>query len=309
MKPIKHPAKEALLAYIEAPEAQESAAIGRHLISCRSCRQAIQQLSSVVTQLEHNLHYYPQAKSSLADEDIADWVEGKLSAGETQRLDALIHNEPAALKAALHYANHSLKMQRELTWHESSQASQSSTGTAPNRLPRNISLWQRFVQWRPPVWMTVPVTMTATACLVLVVVFSQSMFVPSVEPQLSIISYQDTPVIQFTRAAPRPGIGFFSQGSQQKRQPFDDMMIRADPQQGLHLQWTPVNNAKNYNIQLYLIEGDQRLPIGKGYSENASMVISDFQAIAGRRYAWELTGSTVDHLKFKANGGFFVNTQ
>jgi len=297
MKQIKHPAKEALLAYIEVPEAQESIAIGRHLISCRPCRQTAQQLSSVVTQLENNLHYYPQAKPSLADEDIADWVEGRLSAGETQRVDALIRNEPAALKAALHYANHSLKMQRELTWHELSQTLPSSTASSHRRC--HLSFWQRFVQWRPPVWMT------ATACLMFVVVFSQSLFVPSV----NIISYQDTPVIQFTGAVPQPGIGFFSQGNPLKRQPFDRMRIQADLPQGLHLQWTPVKDAKNYNIQLYLIEGDQRLPMGTGYSENASMVIPDFQTMTERRYTWELTGTTIDHLKFKANGGFFVGAQ
>ncbi len=308
MKHMKHPAKEALLAYIEAPEAQESIAVGRHLISCRPCRRTVQQLSSVVTQLENHLHYYPQAKPSLADEDIADWVEGRLNAGETQRVDALIHNEPAALKAALHYANHSLKMQRELTWHELSPVSPSSTVPSHGRC--HLSFWQRFVQWRPPVWMTVPVTMTATACLVLVVVFSQSLFVPSVtEPPVSIISYQDTPVIQFTRAAPQPGIGFFSQGNPLKRQSFDSMRIQANLPQGLHLQWTPVNDAKNYNIQLYLIEGDQRLPVGTGHSEHATVVIPDLEVIAGRRYTWELTGTTIDHLKFKANGGFFVNAQ
>ncbi len=153
--------------------------------------------------------------------------------------------------------------------------------------------------------MTVPVTMTA--CLVFVVVFSQSLLVPSVtEPQLSIISYQDSPVIQFTRAAPRPGIGFFFQGNQQKQEPFDNMIIQADSQQGLHLRWAAVKDAKNYNIQLYLIEGDQRLAVGNGYSEKTDIVIPNFQAITGRRYAWELTGTTIDHLKFKADGGFLL---
>lgn len=302
-----HPNNEALIAFVEEPSSSEVATVSLHLAGCKDCRVRI---SKMATMLEKVSSIVPRMNNDI-DEATAAKAQAYV---DTRRKDInqinIEHLSAKEQKAALHYALHSVAMEKALA-EQPATAQQEQVIEAPTKdkvqqpdlLSQLADFFTSLVQWHPPAWATVPIT----AGLVFGIVF---MLQPTVQhkPGSDMVAavYQDEPSIIFTQQGPGlPGIGFF-EGGREKKESFGGFKVTTDEGNQLHLQWRPVKSAVKYSIRLYVLTGSERTVIGTQTSSTNNTTFLNYKVEPGRRYEWELTGETEDQLNFKAEGGFVM---
>jgi len=302
MNQATHPSTELLAGYVASPESTDYNELRQHLSHCTECRNQTMKLS----QLNHNIaHVLPRYLTYKANSIYK--ANGIHEAND--------HND---LKSALHFATHSAAMERH--FNESSIHATihwTTTNTTPNsgRNGKESNVTKGFIEKisdflsdvltaAPPVWVSVPVTAALVFSITL-------MFTPvSNKTEMTIVAYQDNPVIVFetlldnTNQVP-PGIGFFSAAKHQS-EPFNSISIALTDNSILHLKWSPIRNAISYIINLYLIDGADRKLIGEVSAKTAEAVFSKSNLQPGRRYEWLITGKTKTNLSFQTQGGFVV---
>lgn len=285
-----HPELEQLAAFSEAPGVPEHSGLRRHLSTCVDCRQRLDQLNAV----SHRLRAAPPMTETthLPDALLHAIDHGQLSDAQQN----VLHNDPAALKTALHYAVHAPAMQNHLDQPIRKTIPASTTSQTPNLL-------QRLLDWRPPAWGAIPVTAAAAFALALIVL-PQNM--PPASSQLIVASYADRPILELQGpAADLPGMGFFH-GADAREIPFDGLQLRYSRTDGLSANWSPVENAKNYQLRLTQITADGQQLFAETEVDQPQARFPQLQPTPGR-YHWLLTGQATDGTRFRASGGFVVN--
>lgn len=288
-----HPPLEQLAAFGEAPAATEHAGLRRHLANCADCRQRLEQLDVMSRSL---LMAPPISEAATLSDELLQAIDND-QLNDTQR--SALHDNPAALKTALHYAVHAPAMQKHFD--------QPSVNPVSTNM-QTPSLLQRLLDWRPPAWGAVPITAAAAFALALVVL------PPAMSPsdslqnknELIVASYTDRPILQLQDpAADLPGLGFFYAGTTHEI-PFDGVKISYSRTEGLSASWALVDNAKNYHLRLVRINTDDQQLVAQIDSEQPQARFPQLNPIPGR-YHWLLTGQVADGSRFRASGGFVVN--
>jgi len=286
-----HPKLEQLAAFNDAPDTPQHVGLRRHLATCVDCRQRFGQLNI----LTGNLRAAPPSSEAtvLPDELLQAIDSGRLD--DAQRRD--LNDDPAALKAALHYAVHAPAMQEHL---EQSSATMTSTQTTKQK----PGLLQRLLDWRPPAWGAIPVSAAAAFALALVVLpLAMS---PSSESGLIVASYADRPALALQDpAADLPGLGFFH-AAEARDIPFDGVQLSYSRTTGLSANWSPVEGAKNYHLRLSQVNAEGQQLVAEADIDQPQAHFSQLRPAPGR-YQWLLTGQVADGSRFRASGGFVVN--
>jgi len=202
----KHPDFELLQRYGRQADAPEFSDLRLHLASCRECRAQLDAMSALA-------QHYPWLQSATADEHqqqrVIDYIEQRLPQQQRQSVEQLFHDDPAALKSALHYASHHAAMQSsvlEPVLEESAGSTRRPVHGADNiasSLRRRLFDWLRI---RAPLWLSIP----ATAVVVALLAIGLQPVLPTGDSGYAIVNYQDNPVIQFRSQQQLPGIGFFN---------------------------------------------------------------------------------------------------
>jgi len=298
-----HPELEQLTDFNQNPAAAEHAGVRRHLATCADCRQQLDQFNT----LSRTLLATPPGN------DAATLSDTLLHAIENDQLDdaqrRVLNDDPAALKAALHYAAHAPAMRRHFDSPAGSPAEACSNTIHPGtKQPQSPGLLQRLLHWRPPAWSSIPLSAAAAFALALVVLPS-SMSPPdtSANPAaLVIASYADRPVLELQNpTADLPGMGFFHAADTQEI-PFGGLRLRYSLSDGLSADWPPVENAQNYHLRLSRINADGQQVVAKIDVNQPQVRFPQLQPTPGR-YQWLLTGQGTDGNRFRASGGFVVN--
>ena len=285
-----HPRLEQLAAYVEAPAAEEHSALRHHLTACCQCRQQVDYLGNLSVNLAAALP--PVAAPSLSEEAVADFVDGRLPPPRQRELAAQLAGDAAALKAALHYASHAEAMRAHL---EAPPPGPVSTE------PLRLTAWQRLLAWRPPAWLSVPVTATAAFAIALLVI-------PPLAgpPAPLVVSYQDQPQLILQPAVDElPGLGFFH-AAQGRALPFAGLRAHYAAASGLTLDWPPVEMAKGYHLSLSLVAAEGIRPVAEIDTRQPRAHFPTLVLEPARRYQWTLSGQTSDDMTFHASGGLVV---
>jgi hypothetical protein len=310
--PTSHPQRDTLLAYLEAAEKPEFAAVRLHIASCGDCRAMLQRLANLqhtlqTTGLQHN-RFEPasdQLISALEQQTIERYVDGDLHGIDSAAVKQMLSSDPGALKAALHYASHNTGQSAGNA--QRNAASIDAPKPAPMLRSHNhpfIKQLKKLLDFKPPVWISVPAT-AAVVFLVTLAVVPQGMNPAS--PDFTVAGYQDKPVIHFQGADQLPGIGFFNK-ARRSTESFGPVDIQYDAQQTLVLNWPAVPNATNYHLAVYLISEGGKITVQEMDLASNHATIADFNAQSGKRYEWTLNGETRDARSFYTSGGFVINS-
>lgn len=266
-----HPTIEDLTGYIEEPDASALKNTRQHLVTCKECRNKIMKLEELNHNITHILPRLLDASESASD----------------------------SLKARLHSATHSAAMGRFLN----DAQEQSNDKSAEGRPSGLKNMLMRFVDWQPPAWASI--SATAIVVLAITLVLPPVTFL-SGKSHNSVIAYQDDPFVTFRLPGQQPpGIGFFNDASR-SRDSFSSLTITLNSDQSLHIKWTPVKNAKNYQIRLFRIQDTDRQLIDKSDTDRPEIIFNNPGLETGKRYEWVITGKTTDNLTFETQGGFVV---
>jgi hypothetical protein len=318
MIPSIHLGIDELAAYLADPEATACAEAGRHLTFCPACRRRLSVLSALKRE-----HPTTQPEDSVADAVQSDrellgmmqthaierYVEGRLDGEERTRVRNKMAQQPAALKAALHYARHSAAMQKAL---DTSAEVPSPSGAEARGWQRKALLPPLLVAikaWlsrriRIPLWTAMPAGALALGGLAFFLIFLS----PPHQYRLEIAHYWDNPVIQFQTPHQGPGVGFFHTAPARVA-PFPETRVSLVGPERLEITWPPVAQATAYRIELSTFENGnaialRAITLKDLKSTDPRAVFEGLAIVPGQRYVWKLSGTTTDHAVFQAEGGF-----
>jgi len=302
-----HPEIESLKSYLNNSAATEFNDLRLHLAQCSQCRTEVEGLIGLqkITELSASNVSTSDASGNdvLTEQEhqlIVDYVDGRLSEVEFQQQEEFLHANPAAMKAALHYASHKSAMDRSMM---DKSAHLNSSAQFNNGLWSGfLTKFKSMANLQTPVWLTVPVT------AVLVALLSINLFNQPVTDQhlLSIANYQDNANMQFRSKDQIPGIGFFAKSTQLSKS-YAGVSVSISEEKHFTLQWPSVANAIKYKIRLQMFNEGNKVVLGEVTTEKNSAVITvDVDSIV-HRYEWVLSGETSDARVFFANGGFVIS--
>lgn len=310
---MNHPDTEQLNAYVQDPIADDYRQLRLHLAACVDCRQQVKLLSNLkinlreveAEQYQHAVSQNDELNEILQTQLIEEYVDGQLNKSDQRRMAGMIKNNAQAMKAAMHYASHSARMQRELGDDAGSLATKPnySAGINKSSKPGILTMLRRWLEIRSPVWLTVPAT-AAIAGLLTIVLIPQ---LDSGAEKINVIAYQDNPVIQFKRTQELPGIGFFS-GANKITRPYDRITANVFDKKTIQLSWPRVDNAVSYTMQLKIFANGQQVSVGKLTTTDTQVSFKRVANDSGHRYTWRLTGKTGAGELFSTKGGFIINS-
>ncbi len=305
-----HPDWNNIVGFIDDPGATEFKDIELHLASCVDCRTKASELAQLQLELssadfiqQQTLIDIVQSKSNnlttLSEQEIEDYVDGNDDEQQQQHVKTLLHEEPTALKAALHYASHQSAMMRELPELENMLSVSKSINTPQVNKVSITSLIKRFLTQPIPAWIMLPASGFASVLLFLIL---NSQFQTN-DSGVKIASYQDNAVLQFSTKNQQPGIGFFS-NARKKTIAFENVVVSINDKAALHIHWPAINAALSYTIIIKKIDFNQTVVIAEQTVSTNNVIFDDIPLFNNRRYQWVLTGDTSDSESFYASGGF-----
>lgn len=296
-----HPDETLLIAYLESPRSNEFRNVRRHLISCPVCRKEATALQMTI----HDLRHYPTAITETPSGDhpdevtIADYVEKRMSHERHAEIKQHILVCDYCTRATLYYTLEIARIQGKDLGKAELVPVKPDLQEAKKEAGRFGKL-AGILSWRMPVWIGVPATALAAIALFFLI-FSGK------ESPLTVVSYQDKAEVVFS--SPKgdvPGIGFFG-GAREKAEPFGGITIHPEDAQHLRVKWSEIKTARLYEIRIYSSNGDGRVLIGEAGTSGATEVLLQVSGVVpGKRYEWELSGTTANDLRFLARGGFVV---
>lgn len=121
MNSMNHPDTAQLNAYVQDPMGDDYRQLRLHLASCQACRDQLNLLADLNVLLpeieaemyQENVSQDDELHEALQTQLIEKYVDGQLDKSAQQRVAGILQDNGQALKAALHYASHSSRMQRD----------------------------------------------------------------------------------------------------------------------------------------------------------------------------------------------------
>jgi anti-sigma factor RsiW len=311
MNQAEHPTIEMLSGYVRSPESPEFEQLRLHLASCAECRTRVGSISNMVNEITSVIPQYRGQSAEtleLSGLEVENYVDGLLDDPDAQRVRTLLQENGPAMKAALHYATHSEAMRQHVS-SLSERLPDTRQKTTQSFLkaqsPGFFNLLERVINWRPAVWVSVPVT-AMVVMLVTVLLFPVAEH--GRQADITIAVYQDNPVIVFrSHDQSAPGIGFFGT-AQQDYQPFGAMSVMIENENRIKFNWPAVEGANSYELTLFVVDKAERNKVAGAKTSEPQIVLADLSLQPNRRYEWQLTGTTQDKKFFQTRGGFVVKT-
>jgi hypothetical protein len=303
--------------YLDDPDGPTAVKISLHLAQCRACRSRADTLAAMQTHLGA---ISGDILGEAADEDAAldpllgtqaieRLVAGRLTEEEAPAVRGALAESPVALKAALHFAESSAAMQRELQ-PDGGTAPAVDKGEAPREagagsaggfgLAAAIDGLRR--RWRTRLWTALPSAALATGILIVAWTIMQG----AVPRGVQLASYQDNPVIEFRAADQAPGIGFFN--PQTLRQTaFGPVKVAFSTGNRVELTWPEVPQAQGYTLRLARIVDGKPVPLGELTGAENRAAFTGLEIVFDQRYVWTLSGKTTQNQVFFSEGGFVLH--
>ncbi len=287
MDSIDHPGDQLIQDYLKQPDAKAFDELRLHLAGCGYCRRRTE-----VTAMLRDQGHWLESERVEADPRVAELLAGKLQAEQARELKQELKQDPASLRAALHYATHARAMS-EITEQDHQEVSVWSMC---------LDLVKHWLNFQAPLWQMAPVVAVVMSVAVLVI---NQYYPPGQNGQAQIIAFQDRQTLQYASHETQPGIGFFSQQGANAK-PFGGMKVELLDGNRLRLSWAEIPMATDYNLKIQVFrDGETRVLARQASSSTVVELVMD-QALTQHRYEWVLSGNTSDNRSFQTNGGFVV---
>jgi len=287
MDSIEHPQDHQILDYVKTPELSKFSQLRLHLAACRYCRRRAE-----LTALIRDQGHWLEAEAVDIDAPMADLMADRLDDAQAEQLRQTLKQDPAALRAALHFASHASAMD-------------SLTKEFPVKTKTGSSVGDWLRNWLPAsIWQAVP----AMALVMMLAVILVNQYRPGdAEGQLRVVAFNDNPVIQIVGQETQPGIGFFTQQGVNAR-PFGGMQIELSPDNQLHFSWPEVDKALFYTLKLQLFQKGETRVLSRQTLDTNTALVELSEIPSSLRYEWVLSGDIDAQQSFQASGGFVITT-
>ncbi len=286
---LEHPDDRSIREYLKAPDSGAFDGLRLHLAGCGQCRRRTELTAMLIEQA-----HWLESEPCETDPRLADLVADRMEPGQAAQLRAEIKEDPARLRAALHFASHALAM-REL----GETRRQPEPGT--NGLVSLVVSWLNF---EAPVWKLAPIV--AVVMTVAILLFD-SYPAPGSGGEIRIVAFEDEQLLQFVSQETQPGIGFFSRRNTQTT-PYAGVGVEWLDDKRLRLSWPEIVGATGYNLKLQVFRDGETRVLAKRTLAATSVELPLDEPLAQHRYEWILSGNTDDGRSFQADGGFVVTT-
>lgn len=291
---IEHPDDTLLQAYQQEPDADRFIDVSLHLASCADCRQQLQQV-------QYFRSIYPDLASEAINEQqqtrVDDFITGALGGSEYSLAKDEILSNPAMLKSALY----SLSLQPELPL-QTESADLSPVSESKQGLWSSLIEW---INWPTPAWAgfatAALITLTMTS-----LVLTNNVAKDAAHTSIHIASYQDNKSMRFIPRQTVPGIGFFSAANNHAR-PYDNIQLSLNSDQGLQIEWQPVEKANQYELALYRHSDGHRQLVKKVTTTEPHTTLQLGLESLNQRFEWVLSGNTDEQETFITSGGFVIS--
>lgn len=316
----RHPDSVDLIAFLEAPQSDKFRHISIHLVHCNTCRTEVMTLQATIDNLRHSPVMAVEKPAGKHPDEmmIADYVEKRLPQDRYQEIEQHVLGCNFCKKSALYYSMERSESQRiDASGEEPKGLRMDITGVKKDRKMRPFEWLRGLFSWQMPVWTGVPATVLATAILFLIFTHIEKKEVVMVSPPqavekevMTVFPYQDKSQIIFKSSkGDVPGIGFFG-AAREKSEPFSGLSFEMEDTDNLKVKWPEVKGARFYEIRVYSPNRGNRKMIGKaGTSGKAEVLLHVSGLKPGKRYEWELSGTTSNGNRFLAEGGFVVGLE
>lgn len=305
--------------YLEDPDSPTAMRTSLHLAQCRACRSRADTLAAMKVHLGAiSGDSLGQAADSDAELDrlfgsqaLERFVAGQMTEDEAPAVRRALAESPVALKAALHFAESSAAMQRELQ-PDGAGAPAVDKGEAPGEEGAGSAAWGRLAaawdglrrrfRWPTLLWSALPTAALAGAILILGLTVMQSAAPGGVQ----VAGYQDNPVIEFRAADQAPGIGFFN--PQMRRETaFGPVKVMLSAGNRVELTWPEVPQAEGYTLRLARIVDGKPVSLGELTGTENRAAFTGLEIVFDQRYVWTLSGKTTQNQVFFSDGGFVLH--
>ena len=317
----RHPESEDLIAFLEAPQSDKSRPVSRHLIQCNTCRKEVMALQATIDNLKNSLVIAVEKPTGEHPDEmtIADYIEKRLPQDRFQNIEQHVMGCNYCRKAALYYAMERSESQRKsVPGEEPVDVRMDLPEFKDDKKPRPFEWLRGLFSWKMPIWTGVPATVLATAILFLILTNIEKKEVATVSPPqvvkkevMTVSSYQDKSQIIFKSSkGDVPGIGFFG-AAREKAEPFSGLSFEMkDSEKSLRVKWPEIKGARFYEIRVYSLDRENREMIAKADASGKTEVLLYVSGLKpGKRYEWELSGTTGNGNRFLAEGGFVVGLE
>jgi len=316
----RHPESEDLIAFLEAPQSDKSRPVSRHLIQCNTCRKEVMALQATIDNLKNSPVIAVEKPTGEHPDEmtIADYIEKRLPQDRFQNIEQHVMGCNYCRKAALYYAMERSESQRKsVPGEEPADVRMDLPAFKNDRKTRPFEWLRGLFSWKMPIWTGVPATVLATAILFLILTNIEKKEVVTVSPPqvvkkevMTVSSYQDKSQIIFKSSkGDVPGIGFFG-AAREKAEPFSGLSFEIEDTESLKVKWPEVKGARLYEIRVYSLDRENREMIAKAGTSGKTEVLLYVSGLKpGKRYEWELSGTTGNGNRFLAEGGFVVGLE
>lgn len=316
----RHPESEDLIAFLEAPQSDKSRPVSRHLIQCNTCRKEVTILQATINNLRHSPVMAAKSPTGKHPDEmtIADYAEKRLPQDRYNEIEQHVRGCNFCMKAALYYSMEKSESQREgITGEETSDDRIDIPGVKKERKSPPFEWLRGLFSWQMPVWTGIPATVLATVVLFIILTHLWKKEVVMVPPPetakkeiMTVFAYQDRSEIIFKSSkGDVPGIGFFG-AAREKAEPFSGLSFEMEDTESLKVKWPEVKGARFYEIRVYSLDRENREMIAKAEASGKTEVLLYISGLKpGKRYEWELSGTTGNGNRFLAEGGFVVGLE
>lgn len=296
MESTQHPSFELLQDYIREADSAQFAELRLHLSGCAECRAQVDAMNALQ-------QYYPWLENPAVDEQLqqqlVDYMEQRLPEDQHSQVQGMLKENPAAMKAALHYASHRAAMQQSVPVSSLNDVGQHAGISLLGRLRAYLADW---LDLRAPVWMMAP----ATAALVLVAIIMLQPGIDDENARFDIVAYQDNPLIQFRGNESLPGIGFFNRADNASAV-YDQVSVSLPKPGKVAIQWPEVANAVEYKMRLQAFYQGEKHSLGEVITTQNRAIFDVENVPVNSRYEWILSGQTARQKTFYTSGGFVIS--
>lgn len=311
MTKLQHPLDADLAEYLEHPTDEAGACIRLHLASCPLCRRSAEALDTLGSTLAALRETSNSARGNghLSDQVIAEYIQ----AGENDAIRRTWQPHVAECgpcrEAVLLARARERKRQRVTTHYDASarvvelptaaeMADVSPSSAAASTHPASFVAaprWRRYVS----------IPLSAAAGFLLAVLLLPKLPALNSSPGVQLATYRDDPGLHFGDEEQPQGLGFFT-GATVRSEPYAGVHFETKRNGDVTAQWSPIAKATEYRFRIFGLNDSTPVAVFDVRTGGTNVAVPSAALQPGKRYEWQVSGTTAEGTHFSTSGGFVV---
>lgn len=311
MTKLQHPLDADLAEYLEHPTDESGARVRLHLASCPLCRrsaEALDTLGSALAALRETSGPV-RASGHLPDQVIAEYIRAGENDAVRQTWKPHV-SECGLCREAVLLARARERKRQRLTTHDdlsarvvelasaAETADVSSSSAAASTNPASLmtaARWRRYAGF----------PLAAAAGFLLAVLLLPKLPELYSSPGVQLATYRDDPGLHFGDEEQPQGLGFFT-GATVRSEPYAGVHFETKRNGDVTAQWPPIAKVSEYRFRIFGLNDSTPVAVFDVRTGGTNVAVPAAALQPGKRYEWQVSGTTAEGTHFSTSGGFVV---